>query len=240
MRFCGRKVWIVLCAAAIVGLADHHAMAGIVSGQTDTFQDGTLANWLGGGGGGSSALNIATGGPAGAGDRYLQLAAGTGIANRLLGTNSGASSQWTDNWTAAGITSIEMDLMTASTVESPMPIRIAVRNSTSGSAAGYVSTSPFMLTTDGLWHHAVFQLNASSMTGVAGTPALTTFANDLANVQDFRILNATTAVPSGDAYTTPTASFGVDNITAVPEPTGLALFAVAGASLFILNRRRFV
>jgi hypothetical protein len=232
---------LVFCAAAVAVLISHRAaLAGIVSGQVDTFQDGSLANWAGGGGGAGAAQNISTGGPTGLGDRYLQLAAGTGIANRLLGTNSGASSQWTGNYTAAGITSIEMDLMTASTVESPMPIRIALRNSTAGNAAGYVSTSPFMLATDGLWHHAIFQIDASTMTGVAGTPALTTFANDLTNVQDFRILNASTAVLSGDAYTTPTAAFGVDNITAVPEPVGLALFAVAGVSLFILKRRRFV
>jgi hypothetical protein len=67
----------------------------------DTFQGGTLLGW----GGGASPTNIATGGPAGAGDRYLQVTgSGAGGAGGVPATSNGV--QWSGNYSAAGVTAI--------------------------------------------------------------------------------------------------------------------------------------
>ena len=68
------------------------------------------------------------------------------------------------------------------------------------------------------------------MTPING-PA-TTLADDLGAPSEFRIINASSPSLQGDAVD---ASFGVDNITAAPEPTTLAAL---GAMLLVLVRRR--
>jgi len=82
--------WIVagLCFAELLTLTNPGLSKAIVLGQIDTFQDGGLDGWIGGGAGGipSAQMNVPNGGPAGTGDNYLQLSAGgTGGAPRLVG-----------------------------------------------------------------------------------------------------------------------------------------------------------
>ena len=89
---------------------------------------------------------------------------------------------------------------------------------------GYASTTPLILPADGLWHHAIFELNAASLTGFNSPQALSA---DLANVKDFRILDSAAPSGVGDIIA---AQFGVDNITAVPEPSTLML-SMVGADL---------
>src|SRR5712671_1482364 len=83
------------------------AQAGIVLNQIDTFQDGTLANWTNGAGA-ADPINIATGGPTGAGDHYLQVTSNGGnfAGSKLTVFNT---VQWSGNYTAAGVTFVEMD-----------------------------------------------------------------------------------------------------------------------------------
>jgi hypothetical protein len=200
---------------------------GVVIGQVDTFQDG-LDNWQGGVGGFSVAP---TGGPAGAGDQYLQLSSGASpLPPRLVGFND---SQWLGNFTAAGVTAVAMDLLNTGTT--PLTMRVAIREGTSGSTTpGYATSNAdaFILPADGQWHHAVFDLDAASLTGFNSPQPL---ATDLANVKDFRILESAAPSGVGDMVT---AQVGVDNVTAVPEPSALALIAIAAA--FILPRARRV
>src|SRR3712207_4557029 len=44
----------------------------VTLGQVDTFQDGSTMNWQEGGNSPNPPTNVASGGPAGAGDRYLE------------------------------------------------------------------------------------------------------------------------------------------------------------------------
>jgi hypothetical protein len=205
--------------AIVFGLAVLHpapSAFGVMIGQSDTFQDG-LDNWLGGAGGFTVAP---TGGPAGAGDQFLQLSSGAApLPPRLTAIND---SQWLGNFTTAGVTAVAMDLLNTGT--NSVPMRISVREGTGGATTpGYASTTPFILPPDGLWHRAVFNLAAASLTGFNSPQPLSI---DLANVKDFRILAS--AAPSG-VGDMGTAEVGVDNVTAVPEPSTflLLLFAVA-------------
>jgi hypothetical protein len=187
---------------------------GITLDQADTFQDGGLDGWVGGGAGAipSAQMNIPSGGPTGAGDKYLQLSAGgTGGSSRLLGVNQ---MQWIGDYLTAGVAEVGMDLLNPGT--NALSIRVAIREGTgSGSTPGYVSTSAFPLPGDNHWHHAVFRLDASDLTGVNSPAPL---SSDLASVTEFRILDATNISLQGDQFSTslPAVSFGVDNIAAVP------------------------
>ena len=75
----------------------------------DDFEDGTTAGWHVGDPAQHPAppVNVSTGGPAGAGDAYLQLQAlgGSGAGSRLSVLNL---SQWTGDFT--GVPAIEMDV----------------------------------------------------------------------------------------------------------------------------------
>ncbi len=198
---------------------------GVVIGQNDTFQDG-LDNWQGGVGGFAVAP---TGGPAGAGDQYLQLSSGASpLPPRMTGFND---SQWLGNFTAAGVTAVAMDLLNSGTTS--LSMRVAIREGTGSSTTpGYASTTPFILPPDGLWHHTVFNLNAASLTGFNSPQPLTV---DLANVKDFRILDSAAPSGIGDMVT---AQVGVDNVTAVPEPSALVLIVIAVP--FVWRRTRSV
>ena len=212
---------IGFCLAVFLSAASAPA---VTIGQVDTFQDG-LDNWQGGVGGFTLAPS---GGPAGSGDQYLQVSSGASpLPPRLAAFND---SQWLGNFTAAGVTEVAMDLLNS--VTTSLPMRIAIRESAGGSAtAGYASTIPFMLPPDGLWHHAVFDLNAAGLTGFNSPQALSV---DLANVKDFRILDSAAPSGVGDMVT---AQVGVDNVTAVPEPSALLLMLIAVPFVWHLVRR---
>jgi hypothetical protein len=199
------------------------ATFGVTIGHADTFEDG-LDNWQGGVGGFTVVPN---GGPAGAGDQYLQLSSGASpLPPRLVGFND---SQWLGNYTAAGVTAVAMDLLNSGTTS--LSMRVAIREGTgTASTPGYASTTPFILPADDQWHHAVFDLDTASLTGFNSPQLLSV---DLANVKDFRILESAAPSGVGDMVT---AQIGVDNVTAVPEPSAIALIMLAMP--FIWRRTR--
>jgi hypothetical protein len=97
-----------------------------------------------------------------------------------------------------------------------------------GGGSWFASTAPFTLPADGTWHAARFSLAASALTRIEGG---STAATALTSVTEFRILHSSAVNYRGDQIA---SSFGVDNITAVPEPAGI----VAVAALVPLLRRR--
>jgi len=73
---------------------------------------------------------------------------------------------------------------------------------------------------------------SSSLTPVGSPAPLGTF---LRNVAEFRVLDSVDGGSlDGD---TATSGFGVDNVTATPEPGGPCLPALGGVSLLIRHRR---
>ena len=216
-----------LLAAILSTVSPGTCWSAIIAGQIDDFQDGTTQNRTNGPV--ANPVNVATGGPSGAGDRFLQISSGTfGGGSRLASFNQ---SQWTGNCVTAGVNSISMDLKNFT--GSPELIRVALRSGTGGSSTpGYSSTTAVSLPADNAWHHAVFSLNTASLTAINSPTALNTF---LVSVADFRIVEAASPSLIGDS-----GSFqvGADNITAVPEPTALTLSACALMALAYLALRR--
>ncbi len=177
--------------------------------EVDDFQDGTTENWREGEPSPNPPTNISSGGPGGAGDRYLSnLSSGNpGPGGRMAMFNT---DQWSGNYAAVGVLEIRMDLANAG--GTPLHIRVGVQNL--ALASRFVSSEAFVLPADGQWHVAGFQLNDATMTQVAGTASLT---ETLASVAELRIISAESAPTwQGD----PVAGvMGVDNIEALALPT---------------------
>lgn len=205
----------------------------VISGQLDTFEDGTSDSWMNGFG----DLATGTGGPAGAADHFLRIDAdGNGAGGKLVGYNS---NQWTGNFVLAGVNSIEMDLKAISITAgaSVLTVRIAFRSATgaliSAGASGYVSSAGAVIAVDGQWHHVVFRFSSlipiNSSGGVPPAP-LNTF---LRGPAEFRIIHAASPSLVGDAII---ASMGIDNIHAIPS-LSVVSFSRSADKIMHLNFR---
>jgi hypothetical protein len=203
---------LVLCAA----WSSQSFAQPIMLGQIDNFQDGTTQNWRNGMSQ-PGISNIPTGGPAGAGDRYLQVSSGGANQPRSIVFNT---NQWTGNYVAAGVTEVEMDVANFGT--SSVSMRFALRSGPLRTSPGYVLTTPLVLPPDHVWRHLIVQLDAAHLTPISSPAPLSTF---LLNVAEARVLNSAAPSLMGDAGT---FVFGVDNIHAfaIPEPTTWMLLVV--------------
>lgn len=216
------KSTVLLCLA-LIPVAGPFAAYGLTLGQIDDFQDGTTDGWTTGH---STPANIATGGPAGAGDRYMQVVSsgGFGTDSRLVVFNN---SQWLGDYISAGITSVEMYLANFGT--QTLSMRLAFFES---SGVGYSATTAFSLPADSSWHHVVFPLDDADFTAV-GFPS-SSFGDLLANFTgQLRILDSASPAVNGDPIA---ATVGVDNILAVPEPSTFALVGTALLMAFCCRR----
>ena len=198
----GKALTAALSAVACV-MFPHYVLA-VVFGQVDTFHDGTTLQWQEGSSSPNPPTNIATGGPAGADDRYLQniSSGGLGAGSRMVMFNT---TQWTGNYLAIGVDRISAQM--ANYGSTTLYMRIAIRG---GSASTiYCSNSAVVLPPNGRWQPANFDLTPSAMTNVGGA---NTLDEVLSNVAEVRILSAI----GGAAFVgDPTAgTLGVDNITA--------------------------
>lgn len=199
----------------------------VMLGQLDSFQDGTTRAWLEGPPSPNPPVNIATGGPLGAGDRYLQdiSTGGSGAGSRLVMFNT---SQWAGNYATAGVTQIvgEMANFGSTTLSMRITLTSGLTRFSSTSVMG--STLP----PDGLWRTVTFDLAPSALTRISGSGTLNAV---LSNVTELRVLSAA-AGPAflGDSIA---ATLGMDNLRAVPEPAA-ATALMLGALPLALRRRR--
>ena len=230
-RRLGRGALVAALAVVIPAAAG----AQIAVGRTDTFQDGTTQGWavniLNMGNHPAPPANIATGGPAGAGDRYLQLTSvgGDGAGSRLTALNF--NGQWAGDYRAAGVNAITMDVRNLGGVNLFLRLMLEDPTMTSPPQNLAMSAAPIVVRTGGDWERVVFPL--------FGPGGLAPLAGDLdlllGRVTVLRLL-------SNEAFDYPPAQVaarvGVDNITAavIPEPATFAL--VGGGVLLLAGVRR--
>lgn len=227
----------LLCAL----LLGHASLASAVTiGQVDDFGDGTTQGWEMGRQTITNTYmtNITTGGPAGAGDSYLQVTAdNTSVAGgRLTFFNQ---AQWTGNYTSTGITAIAMDVRNFSSTET-LNLRLAIEGGPSVTTGGLFATSASISLPSGSdWTHVVFSFAPGDLVSVSGRSGTT--GNDidaaLANVVELRLLNSATPSWNGSPVG---AILGIDNIHAlvVPLPPAAVLFGSGLLGLVAGSRRR--
>ncbi len=207
--------WSLGMVAALIGAP----AAAISLGQIDDFQNGTTQNWVGG----ASPINIATGGPAGSGDRYLQISA----ANGNLGTNN--SLRWAGDYLAAGVVALRFELDNAG----PDPVALRITLFGPEGADAFTSTNEIVLPAASGWVSAEFALTQAELTHKQGTGTL---ADTLAGVSRLLIRHDPDEISPPTQQNVVSATLGIDNITAVPEP-GTGLLVAAGIAVLAAARR---
>ena len=195
-----------LLAAAVLSALTASADAAITFGQVDNFQDGTTLSWAEGVASPNPPTNVASGGPRGAGDRYLENVSGGGgrAGGRMVMFNG---EQWAGDYNAAGVTQIDASLVNLGTT--PLFMRLALLSGT----AVYGSTEAIELPADGVWRRVTFGLTADALTKLEGTDTL---GEALSRVATLRMLSAQEG-PSliGDGLT---GTLGVDDVRALRLP----------------------
>jgi hypothetical protein len=220
------------------------AVADPVVGQIDTFTNGTTQNWFIGPDAPLAArpAAILSGGPAGAGDRFLQLTAlgGNGPGSKLSVINS---SQWSGNYLAAGVDAITMDLRNFGPSDLFLRLLFVGPLGPTGPSALTFSADAVFLPGGSAWTPVTFRIGPGDLTTSFGS-----FTEALSSTSELRLFHNPTAAfsgPGGNAAPAVAASLGVDNIRAVaqaaaaaPEPGSLALAAPALLTLALSARRR--
>jgi hypothetical protein len=177
---------LVLCVSAV-------SSAQVVLNQVDDFQAGHNHNW----GGGSNPVNIATGGPAGAGDRYMRISSsGSNLATYNV-------FQWSGHYPAAGVDRIEVDLK--NTGSNPLVIRLVLF---SHSGARWSSLNSVSLPVGSSWTHATFAIAQSNFQQTLGTGSW----NDLITDVERMMFRHEPVISSGG--TAVVGQLGIDNISA--------------------------
>ena len=188
-----------------------HSSAAITAGQVDDFQDGTTQGWISGSSNPNPPTNLADSGPAGLGDHVLQVTASgvSGAGGKLVFFNE---AQWLGDYNAAGVTAIRFDAKNAGSNNVSLGFDI-----NDGSA---LTLDTGTITPGSGWDTYEIPLT-SFITGSTST---------LDNVSQIRMRHM-----SGGSFISGTATqVQIDNITAVPEPSALA---VMGVGLCVMLRR---
>lgn len=209
---------------------------GATIGQVDTFSSG-VANWeVGDPTNPNQPLWVAGGGPGGASDGYLQLRSGPnpGPGSRLAVNND---MQWAGNYLASGIGAIAMDVRNLGTTDLYLRLLVETENPNPGPPlnAAFSTNAVFVPAGSG-WTRVLFPLAPSALTSTG----LGTITGALSNVSELRLFHNPNPSFAGPPNSTPaiTALLGIDNISAVPEPSTLVLSGLGAACLFVFGRRR--
>jgi len=227
LRLGVRSVVVTLGALAQSGLA-----WSITAGQIDDFQDSTTAGWAVGVMSPVPPVNVASGGPDGVGDAYLELTSqgGGGPGSRLAVANA---LQWTGDYLAEGIPAVVLDANLFSA--NPVSLRLALV----GPGGAFASATPVVFPAFSGWQLAEFSLDAADLIAVSegATLELT-----LSNVTSLRLFHSAGTpglpaggIPNGEPIV---ANLGLDNIEAVPEPVQPLFLAAGLVTLWSLARWR--
>jgi hypothetical protein len=212
----------IVCVLAVVLGALPASAAPILIGQQDTFEDGTTQGWVVSLLGSPSPVppvNVATGGPAGVDDNYLQLTSigGGGAGSRLTVINP---AQWAGDYLAGGVGSVSMDLLNLGATD--LSLRLLFEDPAGGPPTNIAaSTTPFVLGAGSGWVHATFGIAPADLTALMGDASAA-----LSGATVIRLFHSDVIGFPGLPIV---ASLGVDNITAeaIPEPASLVLFSVS-------------
>jgi hypothetical protein len=164
--------------------------------QTDVFATSTQG-W----GGGSSPTWIATGGPGGVDDGYLQISS---FGANFAVFNS--DSRWIGNYATAGAVTLSADLRNAPGSD-PLEMR-AVLFGPASFFERWTSATAVTVPPDGVWRNYQFTLDEASLARVLGSSSFDAMFADVARVMLRHDPGNPSSVGTGVA-----ATLGIDNIT---------------------------
>jgi len=199
----------LLMTLLIVGCFEGTTQA-VTLGQIDTFTDG-VQNW----GAYGSRLHMSDGGPEGDGDGFLAVLAhgGTDLRGELIALSP--YPRWSGNYADGVITALAMDLKNFG--DMPLEMRLhCIHN-----LGRVTSINAFPIPADGQWHRTECSVQAD---------ALISDGDLLGLLQDTRFsIRHQSGPPRLESGAEKIFSaFGLDNVTAVPEPISAVLLGLGG------------
>lgn len=209
----------VFAITALAGLAGIPAAnADLLPGVISDFQDGTTQGW-----GGGSVVNVADSGPGGVGDNSLQL------SNGGIGGNFSMRNLSVAGVIAPGVVQINTDMFRPAG-QSNAEIRLVLHDI---SGNRWATTASQIVTGNGTWATYSFSIREPDLTLVLGAGTYSELRNGLNRIM-FR--HDPGAPDAGGVPLAGTVNF--DNITAIPEPGGAAVAALALLAFGRQRRRR--
>jgi hypothetical protein len=191
------------------------APAAILVGQIDDFENGTLQGWEAGSHNPHGPTNVLSGGPIGVGDNYLRFASdGAGPGGRLVGFNS---ERWEGDYLEAGVTSIRMQVNNLGTTN--LLLRLILIG-----AGSLTTASPVNVAAGSGWTTVSFSLAPANLIG-------SSYDTVLSGVSELNLVHSPNVVGHRTGTPNIAAQLGIDNVTAVPEPTTLVLAALGFAAV---------
>ncbi|MCA9259355.1 MAG: hypothetical protein KDA61_09155 [Planctomycetales bacterium] len=154
--------------------------------------------------GGASPVNVASGGPAGAGDGYLQIsAAGSNLATHT------SQPQWTGDFETLGANQVSVDLRNApGSAELQMRLVLFGPGTSPSNAARWTSATPLVAPADGVWRTYSFDITPESLVQVAG--AAVSFESMWRDVENVMLRHDPGTPSAGGSAVS--ATLGIDNV----------------------------
>jgi hypothetical protein len=222
----------VQIAVIVVATAIGSTASAVSVGQVDTFSGSNEGWFIGGGQFAPTPLPVQpTGGPSGAGDAYLSIEStgGSGPGSRMVANNAG---QWTGNYITAGVTAIEMDLRNWG--QTDLTVRLLFEDPAGAPPVNIATTDGEPLPVGGDWTRVRFAIAPGDLTAIQGDATAA-----LSGATFFRLFHNPAPAFPGPVLGGPPAIvgvLGVDNISAVPEPSAI-LTMLVGLGLIGLTAR---
>jgi hypothetical protein len=194
-----KKIPAVTSICLAMGLRSTLAVTG---DELDDFQDGSNGGW--GGNTTGQIENITTGGPAGAGDRFLRV----DVVGFHLGTKN--TNQWAGDYLTAGIKAVEVTLNHLAPGDDDVEMRVLLF----GPGGTFASQNLTPTITANEWTQYTFGLTSRELVHVTGGSGI--LADTLAEVSTLLLRNDT-LIPTPPRTHPPhiTATIGIDNIRAL-------------------------
>ncbi len=187
------------------------AAADISLGQMDDFEDSSTQGWVIGTPATNDPTNVSENG-----NGFLRYtASGGGPGSRMVIYNS--ESQWNGNFVDAGVTSVLADIRNPGGTN--LNLRLAFSDGGLPNGTWFASSNAVVVAAGSDWTPVEFSIGESDLQQVNGTKSYTEI---LGNVQQMRVLSSTSPNFRGDVMA---GTLEIDNITAVPEPSGFLLAA---------------
>ncbi|MEQ8209696.1 MAG: PEP-CTERM sorting domain-containing protein [Lacipirellulaceae bacterium] len=195
--------------------------------QAQAIVKGELADFTGGNNGwrhGQGSWPLLSGGQDGPTDDFLSIQSqgGGGALSRMIALNT--SPEWTGDFTAAGISTVNVDVLNEN--GQALDVRFSVDG-----GGGRFATNSISVPSSSEWQSLSFSFDPSNFQSAGGG----NIADTLSSVFEIRVLHNPSASWLGAPIN---ATLGVDNILAIPEPSSLAIFTLAGLSVTAVRRRR--